>query len=1183
MASQSRDKKRKTISPTENTNKRPKTTAGGHDPEIFYRIKDIIGESKRKYLIDWEDNPSTGDSYEPSWEPKANANAEAVADWEARKRGKRKGRLRPSISNFPSNTPSEATASDRTILAKRTPVRSPRFLLRKSISRLPDQKNVFGSSVVDCLFAQSEAPGSELSPSIPHTVERRSERRSQHVLPFVVQVSQRPDFDPRLQYSQYISPLPAPDATAQLTSPQNRQEASVPVIFDREGIIPNSQSLPGSSSYLSPTPSETESKSSSPSGSARASSDLSYPTTLEDIVGELWQGGQVVQPEEQSGSASATPQHREQSSQETVATAKSSILSQRNPNSVRAPSSAPSAPPTNVLGTEKSCLENRVVTQPDQVLQSIESDLQEDFAATSTQRDTSTSLLSPALSQSPPSYETLLIPNHSSPPVDMSESSSALIGSTGLSLKNQLRQMRAAAAAARQGEWEAQPERPTKSPSTIPDGGPPLPVEESLLKGSLSLRAPNAAEGGHVSISSAPVVKGIVPKAMSQIIAGTVSSTVDPTPGNQEFIVPLPMDARIRDQYQEIITSYRGQVESFTHAADAQDPSLVRAMEEMIQRVKKVTVHPDLENAGTISHRQAPEYEEAKWAENSSSKFLFMRHLFDALRHQEEHIAVLARPGQTLDILEAFLKGNGIGYERPDRHSRSEGRSTDLMRVTLLPTGEEGGAFMVNRASAVIALDDTFAAEDRQVRDLREHLLNVGQQSPVLSLVVVQSAEHIERCVPDSLEDEERLQMLVSCIGQTMHEVGQLPPEAASPKAAAQEVATFLMGVGATNDAPWPLPLLGEISTMEFLTESQSSEESAGGAETRLEDLLAPQRVTISMPRTQKRSLSSEANDNGSSKRVRLTPTPTPEEGEITHVSDSVDRQSHGATGTTTTRPAAETAAAMRETDRGRLETQFLAQGEEEKRLRARLRDHVKALEAVQYRYEDLVEKYRGVRKERDEAQAAVVQADRRRELVSDELNTVKEHRSRLEGELSVARAALESSALPEVAELEKARSAALQSATEVEHLQQRLQSMVRDFEFTRAQYQEASTAAAEASTELETLRQENAVLQRKASGEAVRLREVAAAGGDERHISRIRQLELTLAEREEQLRRREEEAKTGGGRGRGVSTRAGSVPRGSPMPSASRAGSPSAVAATAGPAGGSGRVGHPLRHDQSA
>ena len=214
-----------------------------------------------------------------------------------------------------------------------------------------------------------------------------------------------------------------------------------------------------------------------------------------------------------------------------------------------------------------------------------------------------------------------------------------------------------------------------------------------------------------------------------------------------------------------------------------------------------------------------------------------------------------------------------------------------------------------------------------------------------------------------------------------------------------------------------------------------------------------------------------------------------------------------------------------------------------------RLEEHVQALGDLQYRFEEQVEVVRNLRAERNGAVAALTQAERRRDAAVTEVGKLKEERTSLQEELSAARSALERSSVPEVVELEKARAEARKAMAENQQMEHRLQSMTRDFDFTRAQYQQASTVAAEAMSELSTLREENKVLQRKASGEAMKVRQMSAAAGEERNLNRIRELESKLADREEMLWRKGEEARTNNnGRGKGVSTRASSVPR-SPRP----------------------------------
>lgn len=61
---------------------------GDFDSQQEYQVRNILDERGGKYLIDWEDDPITGQKYKATWEPKENANEKAVSDWERQKASK---------------------------------------------------------------------------------------------------------------------------------------------------------------------------------------------------------------------------------------------------------------------------------------------------------------------------------------------------------------------------------------------------------------------------------------------------------------------------------------------------------------------------------------------------------------------------------------------------------------------------------------------------------------------------------------------------------------------------------------------------------------------------------------------------------------------------------------------------------------------------------------------------------------------------------------------------------------------------------------------------------------------------------------------------------------------------------------------------------------------------------------
>lgn len=308
--------------------------------------------------------------------------------------------------------------------------------------------------------------------------------------------------------------------------------------------------------------------------------------------------------------------------------------------------------------------------------------------------------------------------------------------------------------------------------------------------------------------------------------------------GEMEFVIPLSMNTRVRDQYISTINYYRQAIENLMKD-EIPDDGLVEEVREMLSRVNQVTTHVDLVNGDLMTQQQTSPEEEAIWAENCSAKFQFLHHLFHCIRDLDLHIGIIARPGRLLDIIETFLKGRYIVYNRPDTLTRSDSRiAKGRMEVSLIASGEEGAATLPKAANLIVALDGSFDAQDVQIGILRSHLTMVGQLSPIIHLLVYNSAEHIERCLPKLMDPIDRLRKIVSCMTQTRHEVGLLLPDESGSVAAAEEVAAFLEAGGLEKD--WALPSIRPIEGIEFLESSQDTDSAHSDAQPVVEQNVAP-------------------------------------------------------------------------------------------------------------------------------------------------------------------------------------------------------------------------------------------------------------------------------------------------------------------------------------------------------
>lgn len=300
--------------------------------------------------------------------------------------------------------------------------------------------------------------------------------------------------------------------------------------------------------------------------------------------------------------------------------------------------------------------------------------------------------------------------------------------------------------------------------------------------------------------------------------------------GEMEFVIPLSMNTRVKDQYISTINYYQQSVQALLKDEVPSDRTREQ-IRKMLERVNQVSTHIDLDCPREVAQEPQVAHEEALWAENCSSKFKFIRHLFDSVKQLDVHIAIVGRSGRLLDILENFLRGRRVRYNRPDTVSRSnvpvgKGR----VNVTLLASGRDGAAYLPRPATLVIAFDGSFNAQDPQVKLVRSHLVNVGQLAPVIHLLVYGSAEHIERCLPESMDSLKRMRKMVNYMTQTREDVGRLLPDELGAAASAEEVAAFLEAGAREKD--WALPAIRpiEVDSVE-MNESSPTHERKTDAE----------------------------------------------------------------------------------------------------------------------------------------------------------------------------------------------------------------------------------------------------------------------------------------------------------------------------------------------------------------
>ena len=302
--------------------------------------------------------------------------------------------------------------------------------------------------------------------------------------------------------------------------------------------------------------------------------------------------------------------------------------------------------------------------------------------------------------------------------------------------------------------------------------------------------------------------------------------------GPREFIITLPMQPRILSQYVDTI-EYYPQAISRNMTEERIGEDVVEKLNTLLYRLGNVATHIGLEGGGPASQEDVNFEEEALYAELSSEKFKFLGHLLALTKGCAIHIAVVAKQGHLLDIIEMFLKGKDVSYLRADTKTNGiKSGSFGLQMVSIIPSGE---AIDLPPVQLVIAFDETFNAKDSCITKLRERNASDDELTPVIRLVVYSSVEHLDLCLARSLEPIDRIRKLIFCVWHTQRSVGQLESDEPGARACAQEVFEFFKSGSRTS--AWTLANIRPIENLPIM----DSESSLSDAISDISDVYKPE------------------------------------------------------------------------------------------------------------------------------------------------------------------------------------------------------------------------------------------------------------------------------------------------------------------------------------------------------
>ncbi|KAI5285733.1 hypothetical protein KEM54_000333 [Ascosphaera aggregata] len=573
--------------------------------------------------------------------------------------------------------------------------------------------------------------------------------------------------------------------------------------------------------------------------------------------------------------------------------------------------------------------------------------------------------------------------------------------------------------------------------------------------------------------------------------------------GDAEFAVPLPMDSRIRDEYDALIAKNRSSMRRFLDVMTAVSSSplneeLREEMISLIDKLNNVCSHPDINRATKSIERDA--IAETKWAEYSSAKFEFLGHLIRAASTEDMHITIFSKPGKSLHLLETYLLGRGFIRKQPPCQAPSQEACFSKLDLSfgLRSTADEIIRVPPRPPSIIIAFDATFNPDNTSVYTLRSsYVEDEGQLIPVVRLIIFHSSEHIERCLPPVEKPESALKFFVQRIDELSEGYVRSPYNAYDLQNDADRVIEF-----AKSDSGlrwWPLPYIG--IPQEWIDGDGVHPDHGVNFRSTLtigeKHLLDEENPETNVAKKQK--IASSWIDV-----AQLGSTAVKAEGRIPK--DSL--------------APAQPAQDMGTDDPDEILRQLKAELAENRAfLKALQTDFAK----LQYRYETKHNSYHKMRQNLEKSLRNTKRLEDELQRLKQDNAALRDERVKLRGQYEELRDTKKSESEMANALIE-AKEATITLQKENASLKRQTEQERAQAEYTRIQYQNASSAAAQSALENRQLEDKIGQLQEQAEGRAVQLKQMRMNDNEKTHLARIAELEMLLDTRDRILSSREEE-----------------------------------------------------------
>jgi hypothetical protein len=602
-----------------------------------------------------------------------------------------------------------------------------------------------------------------------------------------------------------------------------------------------------------------------------------------------------------------------------------------------------------------------------------------------------------------------------------------------------------------------------------------------------------------------------------------------------DYCLPVPMTDVQKELTEQVISAHYSDILKFF---ETNEPVMAESLNTLYVNAQLVATHPFL----LVDHYLPKNLllkEMPFRLQESSGKFKVLSDILELIKKSKFTVALVSRPGKSLDLIEAFLLGKLVNYKR---HSGSNLRDPgeidpQYSTIHLIPSSELDSTYLGDESfDLIIAFDQTFSLSDTHITSIRTH--NRLTPVPIIRLIPYNSVEHVCLKVdegPSGDVDGVFLRRVLAAVVVLRGKVGVIPGDL---KPIYSHGLRQLSPWFAHLDSPWPLVDLPDIA-----------EYTASDVE---------------------KSLLIEVNRN----RDRTLSTDKPSSSSDYYLAKRLKRDSE------VIAEAAEDSFGLELRDRHRtvLTHAIVQQLEELLKENSNQADEIESFREVassrQAQLEAVLETMAYKVRHIGELENKLRVAERRVERCVADTEKANEKAQVLAAELAEVKQAFQDGP-PELSTLDSLRQRASELEAELKKGQEKIESKDAENEYMRAEYQKASSAAVELNSKVTNLENTNKILEHKVETETARLKLLTF---DEERLQKddqIKELTNRVNMLEEHLKRVTSSEKPNSNSRSRYTSRASSVPR--------RTRSPGSYSRIGSPMNGNGEAtGHPLQRSMN-